>query len=41
MKRRDFLKTAGGVAAGIAIECDSRAEASRPEHPNLLIVFPD
>ncbi len=41
MKRRDFLKTAGGVAAGIAMECDTRAETCPAERPNLLIVFPD
>jgi len=41
MKRRDFLRTAGGVAAGIAMECDTRGETSHAEHPNLLVVFPD
>lgn len=40
MKRRDFLKSAGGVAAGLAVDRKTQAEAS-PRHPNLLIVFPD
>jgi arylsulfatase A-like enzyme len=41
MKRRDFLKTAGGVAAGLAVECDTQGGPAGAKRPNLLIVFPD